>query len=325
MSPYIGYDSVSVTVPQLLNEYLQNKRVTSNGDYSIQGLMNNPSNYEGITKNSNIIVDIPQLDVTQISNYSITSNGNQNIPIPSGYDAVDSINVNVNIPNQTTIKVINANGIYMPPSPFIGFSLVTVDIPSSLVRGTFTSNGTYTPGSNFTGFYEVVVNVPSSTTTKTITSNGTYTPSSPYIGFSSVTVDVNCEVRRFRFKDYANSSQFVYVLFSDLVYTSTSVTINSLNYNEFILIIRKVSDGVYVYLDAEYGRTYPPGHTIPENSYYYYDSSKRLSYSDSIQFIDLNRNIVIYSMFSGKSDTRAYNRTYLNENLIKFDLPTPNP
>jgi hypothetical protein len=100
--------------------------------------MSDPTNKAGITKNSTLIVDIPdypptssqkQLNlvanttttqtiyppngeywnsikysvnvpipkITQISNYSITQNGTKTIPIPTGYDAVNSISVNVNI------------------------------------------------------------------------------------------------------------------------------------------------------------------------------------------------------------------------------------
>lgn len=105
--PYVGYKPVIVNVPTIQNEYLQNKRITSNGDYSIQGLMNNPTLYDGVTKNSNLIIDIPTLDVTQISNYPITTNGTQSIPIPSGYDAVDSISLNVNVPSSSSLVIDN--------------------------------------------------------------------------------------------------------------------------------------------------------------------------------------------------------------------------
>lgn len=43
----------------------------------------------------NIEDGITQDDITQISNYPITQNGTQTIPIPTGYDAVDSITLNV--------------------------------------------------------------------------------------------------------------------------------------------------------------------------------------------------------------------------------------
>lgn len=98
--PYIGYNSVTVNVPQISNETLINKRITSNNNIPVSDLMSDSVNYAGISKNSNIIVDVPVPDITQISNYSITSNGLQNVPIPSGYDAVDSISLNVNVPSQ---------------------------------------------------------------------------------------------------------------------------------------------------------------------------------------------------------------------------------
>lgn len=107
-SPYIGYSKVTVSVPQIWqNETIQNKRLQSNGNYIISTLMQNPTDYDGISKTSNIIVDVPELDVTQISNYSITQNGTQTVPIPSGYDAVDSISLNVQVPQSTGFTINN--------------------------------------------------------------------------------------------------------------------------------------------------------------------------------------------------------------------------
>lgn len=109
-SPIDGYNKVTVSVPQTQNELLQNKRITSNGNYTVQNLMNNPTDYDGISKTSNLIVDIPTPDITQISNYSITQNGTQSVPIPSGYDAVDSISLNVQIPSSS----LEINNILWP-------------------------------------------------------------------------------------------------------------------------------------------------------------------------------------------------------------------
>ena len=112
-APYIGYNKVTVNVPQLELEDWTNKRFTSNNTYTISNLMNDNTK-DGISKNSTIVIDVPTPLITQISNYSISSNGIQTIPIPSGYDAVDSISVNVN-----TTKVINCikypygNGNYL--------------------------------------------------------------------------------------------------------------------------------------------------------------------------------------------------------------------
>lgn len=123
-SPYIGYSKVTVNVPRVINELLQNKRIQTSGNYTIESLMTNPSEYQGIYKNSNIIVDIPELDITQISNYSITQNGTQTVPIPSGYDAVDSISLNVQVPMKIYIDRIGyEDGTFL----FSNFSINSTD------------------------------------------------------------------------------------------------------------------------------------------------------------------------------------------------------
>lgn len=109
-APVDGYNKVTVSVPQTQNEYLQNKRITSNGNYLVQNLMNNPVDYDGISKTSNLVIDVPSPDITQITNYSITQNGTQTVPIPSGYDAVDSISLNVQVPSITYIDRIGYEG-----------------------------------------------------------------------------------------------------------------------------------------------------------------------------------------------------------------------
>jgi len=124
IEPIDGYNKVTVSVPQTQNELLQNKRITSSGNYTVQSLMNNPTDYDGISKTSNLIVDIPELDITQISNYPITQNGTQTIPIPTGYDAVDSISLNVQVPQKINIDRIGyEGGTYL----FSSFSINTTD------------------------------------------------------------------------------------------------------------------------------------------------------------------------------------------------------
>ena len=108
ITPDEGYDgirvvSVTTNVPSN-NETWTNKRLQTNNTYTISNLMNNNTK-DGVSKESTIVVDVPQLDVTQISNYPITSNGTQSVPIPSGYDAVDSISLNVAISPRVATKV----------------------------------------------------------------------------------------------------------------------------------------------------------------------------------------------------------------------------
>lgn len=92
--PVMQYN-FKVNVPSNLETW-NNKRFTSNISTTISNLMAD-STKNGVDKESRITIDVPELQVTQISNYSITNNGTQNIPIPSGYDAVDSISVNVDV------------------------------------------------------------------------------------------------------------------------------------------------------------------------------------------------------------------------------------
>lgn len=60
-------------------------------DYNTQ----NNTNYVGVRK---VVVEGgSSSNITQITNYPITQNGIQNVPIPTGYDAVDSISLNVQV------------------------------------------------------------------------------------------------------------------------------------------------------------------------------------------------------------------------------------
>lgn len=78
--------------------------VFSIADYNTQ----NNTNFVGVRK-VNVNYNAPK--ITQITNYLINSNGIQNIPIPSGYDAVDSISVKVNIPSKIIINSLKFDDI----------------------------------------------------------------------------------------------------------------------------------------------------------------------------------------------------------------------
>ena len=141
LTPTSGYDGLGqVTTTVNVTPNLQtniSKQYHYNGTYMIR-----PSTgYDGINE-ARVVVDVDIPDVTQISNYSITSNGNnQIIPIPNGYNAVDSISVDVNVPNTA-------------PSP---------NIENGVVKN-YTSNGTYyiSPSSGYDGLgtFTVTVVVP---------------------------------------------------------------------------------------------------------------------------------------------------------------------
>ena len=135
ITPDDGYDgiravSVTTNVPSN-NEIWTNKRFQTNNTYTISNLMNDNSK-DGISKESTIVVDVSQLDVTQISNYPITSNGTQSVPIPSGYDAVDSISLNVAVNPKIEFDGFKLGDLTL--REFSSFtkidSNVTVDVPS---------------------------------------------------------------------------------------------------------------------------------------------------------------------------------------------------
>ena len=157
-SGYNSYDGVNwnsslkiskTDASSYVNETWNNKRITSNGSYTIYNLMNNTTSYRGISSSSTMVIDVPTYDITQISNYSITSNGTQTIPIPTGYDAVDSISVNVNVPQTIQLKYITYNSVdYIPRTDFteIGNTNTSVTVNNNQLliktqKGTISSGG----------------------------------------------------------------------------------------------------------------------------------------------------------------------------------------
>ena len=109
---------------------LEEKYIYENGEYDAED-----DNVDGYSR---VIVEVPESDLTvgQITDYPITSNGNQNIPIPNGYDAVDSISLDVNVPQNegdvelvTTDEYYISNGEYeIVPATGTAFSKVTVEV-----------------------------------------------------------------------------------------------------------------------------------------------------------------------------------------------------
>ena len=191
---YDGMRSVSVVtnVPSN-NETWTNKRFISNNTYTISNLMND-STKDGISKDSTVVIDVPVPSITQISNYSITSNGNnQNISIPTGYDAVDSISVNVNVKTRiNAVEIPNQYGqnISVSFSNFVFKSSSSVQTLDSKQYLLFTSN--------FITFY-LVWNTTTTSTTYTLdagyyfTKNKTYnlTANYYYINFYNTSGNIN--------------------------------------------------------------------------------------------------------------------------------------
>lgn len=111
----IIHTDIPSTIPVMDSENPVN--IQTNGTYGIQ--YDNSSNELSIVPANNnrsvsnvgtFDVSVPSTNITQISNYPITQNGTQTVPIPTGYDAVDSISLDVSIPNKiyiTSIKYEN--------------------------------------------------------------------------------------------------------------------------------------------------------------------------------------------------------------------------
>lgn len=89
---------------------------------------------------------------------------------------------------------VSANGDYLPPADYDGFSSVNVSVPEpvfDLLRAT--ANGTYQPPQGVDGYASVEVAVPTPEPVLTIlsvTSNGTYTPQPGVDGYDEVIVNV---------------------------------------------------------------------------------------------------------------------------------------
>ena len=89
---------------------------------------------------------------------------------------------------------VSANGDYLPPVDYDGFSSVNVAVPDpvfALLQAT--ANGTYYPQQGVDGFSAVEVAVPAQQpilNTLSVTENGTYNPSVGVDGFSEVIVNV---------------------------------------------------------------------------------------------------------------------------------------
>lgn len=210
MQVVIDRDAVLAT-----NDHVVNKRLQRNDTYTVSSLMEDGSK-QGLDKTSTIVVDVDQPDITQISNHLIESNGLQEIVIPNGYDAVDSILVNVQVPSNnelvTTNNLLVTNNHQYSVSDLMSINSTkdglsknatfTVQIPSdvdnadvdSQNNNQIVSNGTYTVPNNKTGWNDFSVQVPSnneSSTTQAITTVGQHTISELIPGSTKDGVDKN--------------------------------------------------------------------------------------------------------------------------------------
>lgn len=107
----------------------------------------------------------------QSKTINVTTNGSQTVTPDTGYDALSSvlINVQVPIPSLQTKNyefTQNTHIVLSPEQGYDGFSSIdlTINVPTGTINNqdkTITENGTYTADSGYTGLGEVTVNVPS--------------------------------------------------------------------------------------------------------------------------------------------------------------------
>ena len=178
------------------NETWTNKRFESTGTYTVENVMNDSSK-AGVSKDSTFVIDIDTPDITQISNHLIESNGLQSIAIPNGYDAVDSISVNVQVPSNNemyaTHSILDVNNNNYKISDLMSDNStrdgldknanIRVQVPSDVNNADvnsennniISSNGNYIIPNGKTGWNSFFIEVPSnnelSATNSTLVNN----------------------------------------------------------------------------------------------------------------------------------------------------------
>lgn len=106
----------------------------------------------------------------QSKTVNVVTNGSQTITPDTGYDALSSVLINVQVPipslqTKTYEFTQNTHIILSPEQGYDGFSSIdlTINVPGSTINNqdkTITQNGTYMADSGYTGLGTVTVNVP---------------------------------------------------------------------------------------------------------------------------------------------------------------------
>jgi len=119
------------------------------------------------------ITNLPSQGVYQHKTATVAENGTITILPDTGYDAIDQLDITVNIPLQqkTYTFTQNTTTTIIPEQGYAGFSQVglEINVPSSQINNqdkTVTQNGTYTADTGYTGLGTVIVNVPNNTPIK---------------------------------------------------------------------------------------------------------------------------------------------------------------
>lgn len=112
------------------------------------------------------ITNLPSQGVYQHKTATIAENGTITILPDTGYDAIDQLDITVNIPLQqkTYTFTQNTTTTITPEQGYAGFSQVglEINVPSqqpNLQTKSIVENGTYTPDEGYDGFSQVNVNV----------------------------------------------------------------------------------------------------------------------------------------------------------------------
>lgn len=115
------------------------------------------------------IGEIETVGTYQSKTLNIVANGSQTVTPDTGYDALSSVLINVQVPipslqTKTYEFTQNTHIILSPEQGYDGFSSIdlTINVPGSTINNqdkTITQNGTYMADSGYTGLGQVTVNV----------------------------------------------------------------------------------------------------------------------------------------------------------------------
>lgn len=135
------------------------------------------------------ITNLPSQGVYQHKTATVAENGTITILPDTGYDAIDQLDLTVNIPLQqkTYTFTQNTTTTITPEQGYAGFSQVglEINVPSSQINNqdkTVTQNGQYTADSGYTGLGTVTVNVPQTGIKQFATEQAMQADSDPHEG-----------------------------------------------------------------------------------------------------------------------------------------------
>ena len=209
---------------------------------------------EGVSVDEEDVIRIYSLDPPapepRLLALAVSANGDY-LP-PADYDGFSSVNVSVPEPVFDLLQV-TANGTYHPPQGVDGFGAVEVAVPSSspvLSSLSVTSNGTYTPPTGVDGYNEVEVDVPSSSpvlSSLSVISNGTYTPPAGVDGYNEVVVSVPSSGQNDAFINYDFTKCAGSI--DQITYDSSGATFPSGSGAAFLLL-QALKNDITIYVDV---------------------------------------------------------------------------